>query len=97
MDKDLRFGQIAIQLGYANDNDIEKAVAFQQKIFESSQAVARIGDILVKLGALTHEQRIEVIRKTKAASSGGSRGPGCPEPARGCFGGYNRSDCRSHR
>ncbi len=54
--KGKRFGECALEMGLINQDKLDEAVRYQT----TSKGV--LGDLLIELGYLTHQQRTEVIR-----------------------------------
>ncbi len=57
------FGRIAIEKGFANPEDIEKALEIQRKEFKRARLRKLIGDILVENRVITEKQKNDIIRE----------------------------------
>lgn len=57
------FGGIAVQEGFATNDDIERALARQQEEFGKTKTVKLIGDILIETGTITKEQRDTILER----------------------------------
>ena len=56
-----RFGMIAIRKGYATREDMDRALASQQKAIAQGRPTKRIGAMMVELGIITEDQRQEIL------------------------------------
>lgn len=61
-DKDNRFGTIAVEMNIIAQEEINRAVVVQTRIFEKSRVKMPIGQILLEMGAITADQRDEILR-----------------------------------
>lgn len=52
-----RFGDIAVEKGFASRQDVDHALQIQAEEFKKSHSCRRIGDILVALGTITEQER----------------------------------------
>ncbi|MFA5903007.1 MAG: FapA family protein [Desulfobacula sp.] len=55
------FGRIAIEKGFATEQDIEKALEYQKKEFRRAKLRKLIGDILVESGVITVKQKNSIL------------------------------------
>ena len=72
IDKKNVFGQIALEMNYINQEQLKKARVVQARIFEKTKVNTLIGDILIEMGALTTDQRDEVLHIQSESSDAGS-------------------------
>ncbi|MFC1582239.1 hypothetical protein ACFL4W_01750 [Planctomycetota bacterium] len=56
-----RFGEIAIDKGFATKSDVDKALAHQKDIRKKGENEL-IGIIMLKLGLLSNEQLIDILK-----------------------------------
>jgi uncharacterized protein len=84
---DVRFGTVAVQNGFAREEDIAKALVEQKRLFKENRAVKRIGDILVESGIMSPEQKEGVLERQRRLSGGGEPAeaspPGAVAPIKG--------------
>ena len=59
--RDRVFGEIVVQNGFAAKKDIDQALEMQKRLFTQTQAVIPIGDVLVRAGILSDEQRDTIL------------------------------------
>ncbi|RJP81105.1 MAG: DUF342 domain-containing protein [Desulfobacteraceae bacterium] len=57
-----KFGQIGIKKGFLIQEDVDKALQEQEDQKEQGGSIERIGEILVRMSALTSDQRDEIIK-----------------------------------
>ncbi|RJR28988.1 MAG: DUF342 domain-containing protein [Desulfobacteraceae bacterium] len=62
---DVRFGSMAVQNGFAKEEDILNALEKQKSIFKEQRTVKRIGDILVEAGILTSLQKDGILERQR--------------------------------
>lgn len=62
-----QFGQIAVQKGYATDEEVELALDRQQQLFRKSKVQKILGDLLVESGVITEKQRQIITEEQKKA------------------------------
>jgi len=62
---DVRFGSMAVQNGFAGEEDIVNALEKQKKIFKEQRTVKRIGDILVEAGIMTLQQKEGILERQR--------------------------------
>ena len=55
--QDRRFGEIAVQMGFAGQSDVDAAIEVQERLFDTTHSVTRLGDILLGDGIITDAQR----------------------------------------
>ncbi len=60
---DLRFGMIAVKNEFTSQGPIDQALLEQQRIFRETGSSVPIGDLLVKSGALTGQQRDAILTR----------------------------------
>ncbi|MBI4776016.1 MAG: DUF342 domain-containing protein [Deltaproteobacteria bacterium] len=58
---DGKFGEIAVQMGFAKQKDVEAAREVQARLFEATKSVAQLGDIMVGDGIITDDQRDAIL------------------------------------
>ena len=56
-----RFGEIAVQMGFAGQSDVDAAIEVQKSLFDATHSVTRLGDILVGDGIITDAQRETIM------------------------------------
>lgn len=59
----IRFGQVAIHLGYINRKQLKIALGLQKKIRDENGEAPALGDLLVRKGYLSEKQRQHVYEK----------------------------------
>ena len=59
---DQRFGELALSNGFSSREDLDKALETQKKTFLESKKVLAVGDILVRQGTLTENQRDALLK-----------------------------------
>ncbi|MBU1195418.1 MAG: DUF342 domain-containing protein [Proteobacteria bacterium] len=57
------FGKIAIEKGYATQEDVDKALLLQKKIFKTAKIKKLIGDILVESQVITEKQKNAILKE----------------------------------
>ena len=57
-----RFGEIAVEKGYATTKDVEKALQRQKELRKQGQHEL-IGIIMLKMDMLTNEQLIDILKQ----------------------------------
>lgn len=62
-----RFGDAAIGLGYATPQQVNEALAHQQKRLEHDGDQVMIGFLMVEAGALTAQQLLEILNETSTS------------------------------
>lgn len=60
--KDNRFGMIAVELNFVDQEKLDKALVVQSRIFAKAKVKMPIGQILVEMGAITSAERDEILR-----------------------------------
>ncbi len=60
--KENKFGSIAVELNFVDQEKVDKALVVQTRIFEKTRVSMPIGGILIEMGALSSEERKEIIR-----------------------------------
>jgi uncharacterized protein len=79
---DIRFGTIAVQNGFACEEDVQKVLQEQKRIFKETGAVKPIGEILVETGVISQEQKngiLERQRRLQAVSPSRADAPAEPQ------------------
>ena len=56
-----RFGEIAVEMNYVDQDTIDKALVVQDRIFQKARVSMPIGEILVEMGAITAEACNEIL------------------------------------
>ena len=77
---DLQFGQLAIHREWASPEDVNRALAEQDRIFTSTTTIALIGDIMVKSGVLTEDQRRGILATMDSSDGAAAVEAGGPFP-----------------
>lgn len=62
---DNRFGMIAVKNDFVTQEQIERALQEQKRIFKEDKTVKKIGDILVESNVLTEEERDAILLRQK--------------------------------
>ena len=62
---DQKFGMIAVKNGFATQKDIIQALQEQKRLFKENKPIKLVGDILVKSGAITEQQRDAILIKQR--------------------------------
>ena len=62
---DQKFGMIAVKNNFATQKDIIQALQEQKRLFKENESITLMGDILVKSGAITEQQRDAILIKQK--------------------------------
>ena len=76
---DVRFGAIAVQNGFADQDAIEKALQEQKRIFKEMGSAKPIGDILVEEGVISQEQKDGILeRQQRLQTTAASQEPQGP-------------------
>ena len=75
-----RFGEIAVEMNFIDQEKVDKAVVVQERIFQKARVNMPIGEILIEMGAITAEECQEILRmqqdiEKNVASAGASREP----------------------
>lgn len=60
-----QFGQIAVQKGYATNEEVELALTRQQQLFREAKVQKMLGDLLVEFGVITEEQSRIIAEEQK--------------------------------
>ena len=60
--KNNRFGDIAVELNFVDQEKVNKAVVVQRRIFEKTRVNMPIGEILMEMGAITSDERDEILK-----------------------------------
>ncbi|MFO7753663.1 MAG: FapA family protein [Desulfobacteraceae bacterium] len=64
-----QFGKIAVEKGYAEKAEVDRALEYQRREFKRAKLKKRIGDILVENGTLTARQRDEIVAEQKSVEN----------------------------
>ena len=62
---DVKFGQLAIDLGFANKIEVDEALKQQKQLFKQKKSIKLLGDIMVSKGTLTAKQLNEILSKQR--------------------------------
>ncbi len=57
------FGKIAVEKGFATEEDVQRALEFQKKEFKRARLKKLIGDILVESRVITEKQKNQVLQE----------------------------------
>ena len=60
--KDNRFGVIAVELNFVDQEKVDKALVVQSRIFEKTRVKMPIGEILTEMGAISVAERNEILQ-----------------------------------
>ena len=60
--KNNRFGDIAVELNFVDQEKLNKALVVQRRIFEKTKVSMPIGEILMEMGAITSDERNEILK-----------------------------------
>jgi uncharacterized protein (DUF342 family) len=60
--KNNRFGDIAVELNFVDQEKVNKAMVVQRRIFEKTRVSMPIGEILMEMGAITSDERDEILK-----------------------------------
>jgi len=63
---DLRFGRLAVENQFATQDDVNHALEQQKRIFKKKKVVVSIGELLVRSGTMTPQQRDSILRRQEA-------------------------------
>ncbi len=58
---DIKFGQLAVINGFIIQEDVDRGLKEQKRIFSEIKAIALLGDILINLGKMTDDQRDAIL------------------------------------
>jgi uncharacterized protein (DUF342 family) len=64
-----RFGDIAVEMNIVDQATIDKALVVQKRIFEKTRVSMPIGQILVEMGAMTPDQRDQILSLQKESDA----------------------------
>ncbi len=67
---DQKFGMIAVKNDFANQKDVLQALQEQKRLFKENITITLMGDILVKSGTITEQQRDAILKKQKRLQQG---------------------------
>ncbi|MDQ7779429.1 MAG: anti-sigma factor antagonist [Planctomycetota bacterium] len=59
---DVRFGELAIKNGLANEAQVSECLSFQEKHFQDSKDIFRIGELMQERGYLTPQQVTAILK-----------------------------------
>jgi len=60
--KDNRFGVIAVEMNFVDQEKVDKALVVQSRIFEKTRVKMPIGEILTEMGAISVAERNEILQ-----------------------------------
>jgi uncharacterized protein (DUF342 family) len=59
--KDKKFGVIAVDMNFVDHDVVDKALVVQTRVFEKTNVCMPIGEILIEMGAITSDERNEIL------------------------------------
>ncbi|MCB2144881.1 MAG: FapA family protein [Deltaproteobacteria bacterium] len=77
--KDNRFGVIAVEMNFVDQEKVDKALVVQSRIFEKTRVKMPIGEILTEMGAISVAERDEIL-KTQREIDGNPKPGQTPSP-----------------
>jgi hypothetical protein len=69
-----RFGEVALQAGYIQAMELEKALLVQRERDQHGESHKLLGIILLDMGAISSEQLIEILKKMNETPPPADRG-----------------------
>ena len=57
-----KFGVVAVEMNFVDQEKVDKALVVQTRIFEKTRVSMPIGEILMEMGAISSEERNEILR-----------------------------------
>lgn len=60
------FGTIAIEKGYISEEQLQRALQYQQKLREDSGSHKLIGLIMLEMNMISSEQLLEILREIES-------------------------------
>jgi uncharacterized protein (DUF342 family) len=79
-EKNSRFGDIAVELNFVDQEKVNKAVVVQKRIFEKTRVSMPIGEILMEMGAITSDERDEILKVQHAIDGKTESAPSAAAP-----------------